>query len=390
MILAEDVRDMNGRRLLTAGTDLNQKGLQILKTWGITEVAIESDGVAPRPEEESLDDPTLFRETRDLFSLVDTKNSLMNELVHESIRVRRKRPYDTFLVAHGEPPPLQRSSLPRSPSAVAETGSYATLPEVYKHILSVIDNPRSSAVDISDAVVKDPSFTSRLLNLANSSYYALKKRVDTVSMAVSVIGTRQLGTLALGISVSRSLLSLGQESFSMVEFWRHSVATAVAARTLAIYLKEKNTERFFIGGLLHDLGKVLLYSQLNDAVFHIAALCRSHKLNQFAVEQNLLGFTHADVGHEVCRLMNLPDNLHSMISDHHSVGTSLRPFDAAVIHLADIIVNGIKKGASGEPRTPPLQNEAADQLSLPAGGIEEVVRQVEAHTDEVGRIMFDG
>jgi putative nucleotidyltransferase with HDIG domain len=389
MVLAEDVRDMNGRRLLSAGTALTEKGLQVLKTWGVTDVRIDPAEDRKETDEAHPETEETGRETRELFESAGRRNPLMQELFEQSVQVRGTRPYDRFLPRHDGAAVLDRGSLPRSAAAVAEMGEYTALPEVYHHILSIINDQYSSTIDISDAVTKDPSFTSRLLKLANSSFYALKNSVDTVSKAVSIIGTRQLGTLALGISVSRSLFVLQSDDRSMIEFWRHSVATAIAARTLAIFLKEKNTERFFIGGLLHDIGKPLLYSRQRDTVCHIDDLCRAHGLNQFTVEKNLLGFTHADVGREVCRRMSLPENLLAMITDHHDVGSSLRPFEAAVIHLADIIANGVKKGSSGEPFVPALQPAAEEQLVLQPSAIAVVVRQVETHAEEISRIMLN-
>lgn len=386
-MLAQDVRDMNGRKLLAAGTDIDTKSLQILQTWGISEVEIETSGpeAAPTPAEGK----PLPAELIKLFSIIDTGHPLVAALREQSLMIRSSREYDSFIHVPDQIPPLNRNSLPRSAAAVAETADFPALPEVYHHILEVINNPRSSTLDISDAITKDPSFTSRILKLANSSFYAMRNSIDTVSKAVSIIGTRQLGTLALGISISRSLFSSQGQDSSMAAFWRHSVGTAIAARTLAIFLKEKNTERFFIGGLLHDIGKLLLYNQLKETVYHIDALSRSHTLNQFAVEQNLLGFTHADVGREICERMSLPENLHSMISDHHDVADSLRGFEASIIHLADIIVNGIKKGSSGELFVPALQPAAMEHLLLEPSTIDIVVRQVETHGEEIARIMFD-
>ncbi|ORC34904.1 hypothetical protein B4O97_11240 [Marispirochaeta aestuarii] len=389
MVLAEDVHDMYGRRLLTAGCVINEKNLEILKTWGISDVCVtvESKIALGIQHTEKKNEP-VSGESLELFSLVDRNDPLIREIWQQSISIRSKRPYDRFLKNTKEVAPPQRNSLPANPAAIIEMGEFTALPEVYNHILSVINDERSSAIDISDAVTKDPSFTSRLLNLANSSFYALKNSVDTVSKAVSIIGTRQLGTLALGISISRSFFKRGENDASLTEFWRHSIATAIAARTLAIFLKEKNTERYFIGGLLHDIGKLLLYTRLHDAVYYIDTICRSHSLTQFTAERSILGFSHSDIGRELCLKLNMPENLLAMITDHHSVAESLRPFEATIIHFADIIVNGIKKGSSGELYVPPLQEAAREYLSLKPAAIDAVVRQVETHSEEITEIML--
>ena len=389
MVLAEDVRDMNGRRLLSAGCSINDKCLHILKTWGILDVMISASADAQNaPDDLEVADEDQS-ESREIFSLMDRKNPLIQELWKRSLEIHRQRGYSRFSEPHSEPEPPSRTTLPVSADAVIETGEFATLPEVYYRILDVINDEKSSTIEISDVITKDPSFTSRLLNLANSSFYALKNSVDTVSKAVSIIGTRELGTLAIGISVSRSLLHTRKHDYALLEFWRHCVATAIAARTLAIFLKEKNTERFFIGGLMHDMGKILLYSQLQESIHYINFLSRKHKMNLHNAEKSLLGFTHADVGDRLCRKLNLPENLHSMIGDHHNVARSPRPFEASIIHFADIIANGIRMGTSGEPFIPPVQPEALEYLQISPSAVGAVISQIETNTGEIAGIMLD-
>ncbi len=391
MILAEDVRDMNGRRLLSAGSSINDKCLHILNTWGILDVMIKpviSGTEAPPGELAEIEEDENQQEISELFSLISREDPLIQELWRKSLEAHGSRGYSHFLEYTEEPAPLQRSTLPASPDAVIETAEFTTLPEVYHHILEVINNEKSSTMDISDVITKDPSFTSRILNLANSSFYALKNSVDTVSKAVSIIGTRELGTLALGITISRSLLRTKQNDYSLLEFWRHSVATAIAARTLAIFLKEKNTERYFIGGLLHDMGKLLLYSRLREGIYYLDFLSRKHRMNLHSTEKSILGFTHADVGSQLCVKWNLPENLHSMIGDHHNVARSMRSYEATIIHFADIIANSIKKGTSGEPFIPPVQRESREFLQISPSAVAAIVSQIENNTDEIAGIML--
>ena len=108
-----------------------------------------------------------------------------------------------------------------------------TLPDVYIRINQLVENPDSTTADIASAVSRDPSFTVRLLRVANSPFYGFSTTVDTVPKAVSVIGTGQVRNLALATAVASAFAGLPNELVSMENFWRHSLFCALTARGLA-------------------------------------------------------------------------------------------------------------------------------------------------------------
>ena len=116
---------------------------------------------------------------------------------------------------------------------VKDIRGLVTLPHVYIEIGRLIDDPRSSSADIARAVSQDPSFTLRRLRVANSALYQFPSAVESVTKAVSIIGTAQIRNLALSMSVASSFEGLPNELVSMQNFWRHSLLCALTARHLA-------------------------------------------------------------------------------------------------------------------------------------------------------------
>ncbi|MDD5175727.1 MAG: HDOD domain-containing protein [Sterolibacterium sp.] len=126
---------------------------------------------------------------------------------------------------------------------VRDIKGLVTVPDVYIRINRLIDDPQSSLTDIAKAVSQDPSFTLRLLRVANSSLFGFSSSVTSVAKAVSIIGTAQIRSLALAMSVAKSFAGLPNELVSMENFWRHSLFCALIARRLA-----KETRRYVVYG----------------------------------------------------------------------------------------------------------------------------------------------
>lgn len=266
--------------------------------------------------------------------------------------------------------------------------SVASLPGVYLRLSSVVSDPRSSAADVGRVIAEDPGLTARLLKLVNSAMYGFPSRIETVSHAISIVGTAQLQDLALATSVIKLFASMPQELVTMESFWRHSVACGVAARALATRRREVNVERFFVAGLLHDIGRPIMYMQVPDE--SRAAVTRSRETGEplYLVEHALLGFDHSHVGHALLDQWKLPPSLREAVAQHHHPERATRfPVETAVVHVADLIANGLRFGTSGEPGIPPLHQKSWDAIGVPATMLADVFREVEEHYETAVQVM---
>ncbi|MDE1171086.1 MAG: HDOD domain-containing protein [Verrucomicrobium sp.] len=234
-----------------------------------------------------------------------------------------------------------------------------SLPMSYLEIKREVNNPASSLSRIGEVISKDQSLTLRLLRLANSAFFGFPRRIDTISEAISVIGLQQVRDLALCTKVIEMFRGIPADLLETTPFWMHSVGCGIAARVLAAHQRETNLERFFVAGLLHDVGRLVLCLRQPEAMRNILQRARQQKEPLHKVEREFMGYDHTDVGAALLKAWDLPAPLVNAVSYHHRpLINTASPNDAAIIHLADIFAHGMELGKSGEHYVPPLASGA--------------------------------
>lgn len=249
---------------------------------------------------------------------------------------------------------------------------------MYQRLVQVMDHPLSSAADVGKIISEDPGLTARLLRLVNSPIYGFPLRIDTLTQAISIVGMIQLRDLAIGTAFIKLFSNLPSHPADMDSFWRHSIACGLAARQLACRRREANVERFFVAGLLHDIGRPIMFTHAPAEAAR--ALTESRQTGQllFTVEQRAFGFHHGVVGALLLERWRLPGMLVDAAAWHHTPRLASKfPLEAAVVHVADLIANGLELGTSGEPNVPAFETTAWDSLGIPAAGLPSLFMEVE-------------
>lgn len=268
-------------------------------------------------------------------------------------------------------------------SLVNDTIELPTMPEVLLRLNEVMANPDASADDVAKVVAKDPAVATNLLRIVNSAYYGLQVRVSSIGLAVSVMGfsmTKKVALKAAVFSVFGRKRDKAQ-CFDPLVFWRHSILTGTAARTLGSIspvFADSHAEDLYICGLLHDIGKIILLEKASAK--YLAMLAKSAQTHraELDVEQEEFGFTHADVGSVLAIKWFLPEDLTIAIRYHHS--PSRDPFHrslSSLIHLADHLA-----WSAGSPSTvgtpqPQIEHEVYDQVGLDPQRIEDLLPQIQ-------------
>jgi putative nucleotidyltransferase with HDIG domain len=407
MTLAEDLRDRNGRFLLAKGTNLTSKHLRVLKIWGVIEADIEDATQDEIDGGGSLNvDPHLLEAAEDLirerFSHFDLNQSPNPELfrlcaLRKIEKLNGSNPTCTsFSHIHPEPENIDEGQPPDGSvvqedilSLIHDGISLSTLPIIVMQINEVIRNPSSSTRDIANVISRDTSLTARLLKIVNSAFYGYPSKIDTLSRAVLVIGTKQICTLAMGLKIISFFKSIPSELIDMGSFLRHSVACGIVARLLASHKNIHNVERLFVGGLLHDIGRLILYN-------HVPAqaklnLTRARRTNQllFKVEREAMQCDHTRVGGYLLKKWKLPVSLEDMVAYHHCPMKSKDPIESSVLHIADVVANALEMGSSGEWLVPPLDPLAWKCVGLSPNALPIVIGELDTQFEEISRFLLD-
>ena len=253
-------------------------------------------------------------------------------------------------------------------------------PIVYNRLMEVINHPRGGAGDVANVIREDTALTARLLKLVNSAFFAFPKKIETVSQAVSVVGTSQVRDLALATTVTDLFQGVPEDILNVEDFWRHSLGCGVAARVIAGMKKEANVERYFVLGILHDVGRLVLLLRAPDVMSGVFQQAREKGRWVYEVEREVLGFDHGRVGAELMKRWNMPDALQEALGLHHDPVKAQRyPAEAAMMHVGDIMANALQLGSSGESYVPQISNGAWSKLaidpSMMSFAVDEIDRQ---------------
>lgn len=272
---------------------------------------------------------------------------------------------------------------------VASGPRIASPPLVYERLVTAIQDPRSRASDIGKVLGEDPGLSTRVLKVVNSALYAFPKRIETISQAVTVVGTGQIKDLALATSVISIFKDVPKDLVNMVGFWSHSLACAVGARVLAGHLREHNVERFFVAGLIHDIGRLVMYMAHGEGSRRALELARETGVSLHEAEREVFGFDHAQVGAVLLESWNLPGCFKEAVACHHApLRAKQYPREAAAVHIADIVANALELGHGGQSLVPTLTKEVWDATGISSAAIPVFFKEVEdQHGASVQTIM---
>jgi putative nucleotidyltransferase with HDIG domain len=243
------------------------------------------------------------------------------------------------------------------------------LPAVVVRVMQTINDPTTSAADLNRLISSDQAIASKVLRLVNSSYYGFPRRISTITHAVVILGFNTVRNLTTSLGVFNAFDSHGaQTALDRNQFWAHSIGTAVAAGVVAKRkaIPTKLAEEVFVGGLLHDIGKLFLDQYFPDQYAIALKLAKAAKISIWDAEKTALGVGHALVGKRIAEKWNLPPSLTSMVTLHHQPAFAKESFEiTAVVHAADRIAHKLALGYGGDDLVPALAPEVQQWLALP-------------------------
>ncbi len=225
----------------------------------------------------------------------------------------------------------------------ARIDTFPSLPAVVAKVLEVTAAEDSSMEDLMDVIQLDQSFSAEILKLANSPFYGRLMAVGSLKQAVSVLGFTEIRNLVLSKAVFNSFKNLKKGSqFDMKKFWEHSFLCGLAGKIIAADLKEDGNE-CFIAGLIHDIGKLIIYIEMPDEYSQIIEAAADQPFKSFKEEKKVLDVSHDQLGMVLLKKWMFPENLLSAVGFHHkpqkAEGQSIF---SMIINAADLLSQPLK------------------------------------------------
>ncbi|HLP17860.1 MAG TPA: HDOD domain-containing protein [Bacteroidota bacterium] len=239
-----------------------------------------------------------------------------------------------------------------------------SFPVATTDILAAIDDENISIEKVARLIELDVILTTKLLRAINSSFYGLRSRVSTVQNAVSLLGVAEVGRLMITFLLANKMSSpklINREAFA--RFWRHSVTTASIARLIATKYYFRTAGKEFVGGLLHDFGKLVLMEISPDDYSAVEGLIKDKLYMDTIAEEECFGINHCEAGGLLAERWRLPVNLAEIIRYHHT--PKFAPMDqtlVAIVRTADLFSQLWGYGIEGDPVNLNIETDEAWQL----------------------------
>ena len=276
-------------------------------------------------------------------------------------------------------------------SLIAKLEPISSLPEVVERLKKELKNPYATTEDVDQIIKNDPNLTALLLRIANSSFYGFPKKVETASQAIRMIGIEQIRVLMLGVSVVDYFKNLdGFNCLDLRSFWEHSVATGIACKKIASIRKDHNSEIYFVMGLIHAIGRMILLVQIPDTMNHIIKKSREKRISLSLAESEIMGFNNVELAAEILSKWRYPQKIIKAIKyQYYPSNAGDCSIEATTLHIANIIVHAAEIGDIGESyQVPSLDNFIWGSLNIVKTKIPLILEELDKEIHKTMGLFF--
>jgi putative nucleotidyltransferase with HDIG domain len=224
---------------------------------------------------------------------------------------------------------------------IKKVGDLKVLPIVARKALEILNNESCTIDDLSNVIEKDQTLAARVLKISNSALYGLRQEVNSLNHALMILGFKTIKGIVLA-ATTRSIY----KRFGMTEkiLWDHSVGAAIAAKLISAGLGSDVEEVAFVGGLMHDLGKVIMNNETPETFTEVMMNIYNDEVESIIAERDIYGFDHTEIGSKVVEKWKFSPLLVRILKSHHlidckleDIGDPLGAKSIACVNLADYV-----------------------------------------------------
>jgi putative nucleotidyltransferase with HDIG domain len=267
-----------------------------------------------------------------------------------------------------------------------------TLPAIAMEVNKMLQDYNTSIIKLSSVIENDQSISAKILKLVNSAFFGLRSKVGNIPHAVTILGFNTVRNAVISISVIKGLSNINDMAdFNMSEFWRHSVSVAVASKHIADTTRLHNADDCFLGGLLHDIGKLVLVNNFMPIFSEIWKIKKEENVSFYEAEKKIGSMNHAQIGGYLALKWKLPNALADTILRHHTLSNMAVDVDLLkVIHSADIIINSLNLTGEDTIENVNIPDEISSGIKNSGKLSEEWFQTLKKDIDEASRFFISG
>ena len=259
------------------------------------------------------------------------------------------------------------------------------MPEIFIKIEKLSRDPNATAADYGKVLELDPGITARILRMSNSALYSFKRKIKNIKDAVSLMGTRDILSLVRLACITGNLDISPKIESAVKEIWEHSACCAITAKLLYkntdICKTENLEDDLFICGIIHDVGKIILWEFFTDIYINFKLNPDVSPYPLESEEENILGISHSEVGRELANHWGLPDALADTIGLHHKPMNKPESGLISMIHISDYISKIIMTDDS-EDQVHELNKELLEKINYSIDQIQELAEKLKPEIEK--------
>jgi putative nucleotidyltransferase with HDIG domain len=226
-------------------------------------------------------------------------------------------------------------------SLVSKLPILPSMPTLYFEIVREAESENGSLEKVGSIIQRDPAMTAKILQLVNSAFFGLRRQMSDPTEAVMQLGFETIRSLVLGIHVFSEMKSKGRAETEIQKLWNHSMAVAARAKNIARTerMERELVEASFTAGLLHDVGRLVLWANLPEKYEEAVRLATSEKIALIEAEESVFKASHASLGGYMLGLWGLPVPLVEAVVFHHMPSFVKSPSVSplSVVHLSNVL-----------------------------------------------------
>lgn len=217
----------------------------------------------------------------------------------------------------------------------ARASELFVLPDSVIRMKSCMDDAAASIDDIAEIIAFDPALASKILKIANSALYRFPNKVDTISKALQIIGTRAAYDLALAYGVSHAFGDVEGKVIDLDKFWEQSVSCGLLAKYFADEHNLKEPERLFVAGLLHNIGELVVVSLMPEKATRCQAF--NERVSPAELQLATLGFTYTALSAKLIKMWGIPASIYAPIENIHEDETPATCIEEQILQLSYVL-----------------------------------------------------